>query len=152
MLMWLNRCMRRLQTNLSCLAALADRKTTVPPDPLVTPPPLNLSITLRVPQSPGADSAEKSPDPAATRGERAKIINELYQKLQSLFPHVDPRKELAAPTANQGAKGPNGQATTGGQDSNHGSPAPGAPGSQIQRTPQMGHVPTPMLQPQLAGS
>lgn len=152
--------MRRLQLNLSCLAALADRKSKEPPNPLVTPPPLNLNIKVRAPQT-QADE-KQLPDPVADRAERARLLRELYQKLQALFPHIDPNEELSNPMGvsnpnRPGMKGPNGQPAApgpgqvaGGQGSNHGSPAPGA---QLQRTPQMGNTPAPpMLQPQLAGS
>lgn len=147
--------------NLSCLAALADRKSKEPPNPLVTPPILNLNLKVRA--APTQANEKPPPDPATDRADRARVLKELYQKLQVLFPHIDPNEELANPMGvpnpnRPGMKGPNGQPAgpggqgqvAGGQGSNHGSPAPGA---QLHRTPQMGNTPAPpMVQPQLAGS
>ncbi|KAK3319308.1 hypothetical protein B0H66DRAFT_533811 [Apodospora peruviana] len=164
-------CMRRLQTNLSCLAALADRKVQVPPAPILTPPSLNPKIIVRMLRVAPDDNSpgEKTPDPIADRAERAQGLKDLYMKLQALFPGVDPRKEPGGgPQGQQGQQqqqhpnpgmmmkgGPNGQqqAAPGGQQgSNQGSPAPPG-GGQAQMTPQMGHAPAPMLQQlQPAGS
>ncbi|KFA78083.1 hypothetical protein S40288_05455 [Stachybotrys chartarum IBT 40288] len=88
-------CMRRIQTNLTYLAALADRKSEVkvPPYPAyLSAPPLNLSLRLRVP-SVGPDGSEQNIDPQADRVQRDQSIKDLYQKLQSLFPGIDPKKE-----------------------------------------------------------
>ncbi|KAK0714873.1 hypothetical protein B0H67DRAFT_226551 [Lasiosphaeris hirsuta] len=150
-------CMRRLQANLTYMAALADRKSQqAPPCPAyLMPPPLNLSIRLRVPQSMPDESSEKPPDPNADRGDRDKLLKDLYRRLQALFPGIDPRKEPATQVPNQRAGAPgqhhpsqgvmkaqpnqNGQ-MMGGQGSNHGSPAPGP-----QKTPQMANAANPMM-------
>lgn len=102
-------CMRRLQGNLSFLAALADRKGNVhvPPHPAyLAPPPWNLSIKLRKPATAPPQSDAKL-DPIADREERVKYISELYLKLQALFPGVDPKTEppLQAPRPQQGQPG-----------------------------------------------
>lgn len=148
-------CMRRLHTNLAYMAALADRKSLqAPPYPAyLMPPPLNLKLKLKVPQSIADDSSEKPPDPNLDREERDQLLKDLYKKLQALFPGVDPRKEpppqmpnqrtaaqqaVAAQQANL-MKAQNGQAL-GGPGSNHGSPAP-----QVQRTPQMTNAAAPMM-------
>lgn len=86
------RCMRRIQVNLTYLAALADRKSVHPPAPpaVLMPPPLNLGLKLRVSSD---ESPEKMPDPNADREERDRLMKHLYSKLQALFPGVDPKKE-----------------------------------------------------------
>ncbi|KAK3687349.1 hypothetical protein B0T22DRAFT_126364 [Podospora appendiculata] len=159
-------CMRRLQANLAYMAALADRKATVqvPAYPAyLTSPPLNLNITLRVSQTLPDESAEKTVDPKVDREERDKIMKDLYKKLQSLFPGIDPKKEPVPQMPNaragqpqqqqqQGAiKVQNGQAhAAGGQGSNHSSPGPG-PQKTPQMTPQMGNAAAPMLMAQVPG-
>lgn len=84
--------MRRIQVNLTYLAALADRKSVHPPAPpaVLMPPPLNLGLKLRVSSD---ESPEKMPDPNADREERDRLMKHLYAKLQALFPGVDPKKE-----------------------------------------------------------
>ncbi|KAI0447834.1 hypothetical protein F4803DRAFT_497742 [Xylaria telfairii] len=89
-------CMRRLQTNLSYLAGLADkeRKPTQPSQAsypaFLKPPPLNTSIKLRQVQSQDGNEAKTDiPD----REETAKYLGELYKRLQALFPDIDPNKE-----------------------------------------------------------
>ena len=144
--------MRRLQGNLTYLAALADRKVgQVPPCPAyLMPPPLNLGIKMRAPTA--SDSTEKAPDPdadreekdrvlTADREERDKLMKELYKKLQAQFPGIDPRREPAFPMSNSGAQQQQHNAQRqggpgGGQSSNQGSPAPTP---QAQRS---GHTPT----------
>ncbi|KAI0555506.1 hypothetical protein F4679DRAFT_172792 [Xylaria curta] len=87
-------CMRRLQTNLAYLAGLADkeRKPTQPSQPypaFLKPPPLNTGIKLRQQAQDGNEVKTDNTD----REETAKYIGELYRKLQSLFPDIDPNKE-----------------------------------------------------------
>ena len=85
--------MRRLQTNLAYLAALADKKgsTQLPPCPAyLKAPPLHTKIKLRAMQGP--DGTEGKAEPS-DRDETAKYITELYLKLQGLYPDVDPNKE-----------------------------------------------------------
>lgn len=121
-------CMRRLQGNLSYLAALADRKGNVhvPAHPAyIAPPPWNLSIKLRKPATAPPQSDAKL-DPTADREERVKYISELYSKLQALFPGVDPKTEPPQPPRPQGQ--------------------PGGPQAHGQRPP--GQQNTPVPQPQ----
>ncbi|CAH0015610.1 unnamed protein product [Clonostachys rhizophaga] len=90
-------CMRRLQTNLSYLATLADRKpdTKLPPCPAhMTPPPLNLSIKLRAPPF-VPEGVDSKVDPVTDREERDADIKDLYARLQACFPGIDPTKEPA---------------------------------------------------------
>jgi len=156
-------CMRRLHTNLAYLAALADRKAVqAPPYPAyLMPPPLNLSLKLRVPQNTPDEVIERPPDPNADREERDQALRDLYKRLQALFPGVDPRKEPPPPASqmpNQRAaaaaaqqpnqvlmKNQNGQMMAG---SNHGSPAPGP---HPQKTPQMASAVAPMMHSHPAG-
>lgn len=131
------------------MAALADRKSVqAPPCPAyLMPPPLNLKLKLRVPQSTSEDSTERPPDPNADREERDQMLKDLYKKLQALFPGVDPRKEpppqapnprAAPPGAQQSMKSQNGQM----MGQNNGSPAPGP---QPQKTPQMANSAGPTM-------
>ncbi|KAK1752122.1 hypothetical protein QBC47DRAFT_66445 [Echria macrotheca] len=155
-----NHCMRRLHTNLAYMAALADRKSLqAPPAPgYLMPPPLNLKLKLRVPQTIAEDSSEKPPDPNLDREERDQMLKDLYKKLQALFPGVDPRKEQpsggpnsrAAATSQQPnmAKGQNGQ-VMGAPGSNHGSPASAPPAHKTPQT-QMGNSVPPMMQTTMA--
>ncbi|KAG6279846.1 hypothetical protein E4U47_002271 [Claviceps purpurea] len=88
-------CMRRLQGNLSYMAALADRKpeVKVPPCPAyLSAPPLNLSLKLRAP-SVALEGRDPDLDPVADRKERDMALRDLYSKLQALFPGFDPKKE-----------------------------------------------------------
>ncbi|KAK7748619.1 hypothetical protein SLS53_000640 [Cytospora paraplurivora] len=91
--------------NLAYLASLADRKAPTQPAPAyLSPPPLNLKLKLR-PIAPTPD-AEKV-DGSADREERENIIKEQYQKLQALFPGVDPNKvPIIRPQQNPGAPNP----------------------------------------------
>jgi hypothetical protein len=164
------RCMRRLQGNLTYLAALADRKVgQVPLCPAhLMPPQLNLSVRMRSPRAQGTESSAKStePDPereekdrllTADREERDKLLKELYKKLQALFPGIDPRREpaFAIPNPNPNAaaqQAHNGQRQSGpvgGPLSNQGSPVAGA---QAQRPGQLSSQPTPMQQQVMGNS
>ncbi|UKZ73704.1 hypothetical protein TrVFT333_001354 [Trichoderma virens FT-333] len=135
-------CMRRLQANLSYMAALADRKPEVkgPPCPAyLSAPPLNLTLRPRgVPI--GAENSTTPPDPVVDREERNKSIMDLYRRLQAVFPTFDPKKEPAFRTAPSGQKPGNPMAP-----SQQASPA-------AQRTPQLPNMPGPPmnLQPNLA--
>ena len=75
--------MRRIQVNLAYLAAMADRKNVNTPAPptVLTPPPLNLGLKLRVSSD---EAPEKMPDPNADREERDRLMKHLYAKLQAL--------------------------------------------------------------------
>lgn len=91
-------CMRRLQTNLTYLAALADKKGNVTAAPCPTylkAPQLNTGIKLKMIAGPDGSESQEAPD----RAETAKYIQELYKKLQSLYPGIDPNKEPTFPAA-----------------------------------------------------
>ncbi|KAF3766833.1 hypothetical protein M406DRAFT_355377 [Cryphonectria parasitica EP155] len=57
---------------------------------ILSAPPLNTKLKLR--PMPSATDAEKA-DPIADRAERDAYIRELYKKLHTLFPGIDPTKE-----------------------------------------------------------
>ena len=151
--------MRRLQANLTYLAALADRKTSAsaPACPAyLTPPPLNLSIKMRAAAPAPGEATETPSDPTADRLERDKVIKELYRRLQAVFPGIDPKKEPASQMGGPrpagqpgqgGGKGTNGQMSAG-PGSAHGSPAPGPP---MNKTPQMANAAAPFMQGQPIG-
>ncbi|KAH6895378.1 hypothetical protein B0T10DRAFT_214359 [Thelonectria olida] len=127
-------CMRRLQANLSYMAALADRKPEVkaPPCPAyLTAPPLNLSLKPRA-----LEGSDKGIDLVVDREERDKSIKELYSRLQAVFPGFDPKKEPVYRVPPQG--GPQGQ-----------KPNPGMSQASptAQKTPQMTNMPAPPQQP-----
>ncbi|KAI9055089.1 hypothetical protein LZ554_000054 [Drepanopeziza brunnea f. sp. 'monogermtubi'] len=93
-------CMRRLQSNLAYLAAIADRShkpsSQIPAHPtIMTAPALSLKSPPRATSSsPKADTKKdepgEKPDDEGNRGER---LREQYRQLQALFPGVDPKKE-----------------------------------------------------------
>lgn len=124
-------CLRRLNANLQYLAALADRKNKLPPCPaIISAPPLNMAISVRyVPEN--AEGAEGPVDPAADRQERIKHLRGLYEKLQGLFPGIDPKKEPAF--SMQNAR-PQQQQKQGQQ---------GSPAGQGRGTPQMANAAAP---------
>ena len=148
--------MRRLNVNFAYMAPYADRRPAQPCPAILTPPPLNLNIKLRAPQSTPGEPTESMPDPNLDRVERDKILKDLYKKLQALYPGIDPRKEYTSQGANARPGQPGQQANQammkahqnvkgqmmGGQGSNHSSPAPGP---QTQRTPQMTNAAAPMM-------
>ncbi|KAF4467885.1 CYC8-general repressor of transcription [Fusarium albosuccineum] len=128
-------CMRRLQANLSYMAALADRKpeVKVPPCPAyLSAPPLNLSLKLRAPAV-GPDGSENKIDPVSDREERDKSIKDLYSRLQAAFPGFDPKKEPAFRMNTQ----------AGGQKA--GNPAANQGSPTAQKTPQMTNMPAPPM-------
>ncbi|KAK8118948.1 glutamine repeat protein-1 [Apiospora kogelbergensis] len=130
-------CMRRLQTNLSYLAALADKKGALqaPPCPMyLKPPPLHTKVKLRPMQNP--DGAEAKPE-ASDRDETAKYMTDLYTKLQGLYPDIDPSKE---PTYQVPANRSN-NTKPGVQTPSQASPVPGN-----KKTPTMTAAPAPQMQ------
>lgn len=87
--------------------ALADRKAKpqLPTSPAyLTPPPLNMQLKLKLPPTTADDPVERPADPVADRIERDALLKNLYKKLHSLYPGVDPRKEPPAQPA--GARPP----------------------------------------------
>jgi hypothetical protein len=134
----LSSCMRRLQGNLSYMAALADRKpdVKVPPcPPYLSPPPLNLALKLRAIPI-GAENSTLPIDPVADREERNRSILDLYRRLQAVFSEFDPKKEPAYRMSGSGQKPGNPMSA-----SQQASPA-------AQRTPQMSHMPGLPINPQ----
>ncbi|KAL3421077.1 hypothetical protein PVAG01_07522 [Phlyctema vagabunda] len=93
-----NEYMRRLQCNLAYLAAIADRShkpsSQIPPHPgIMSAPP------TRKPNSPSTGSpvnADVKSDHGEGDEERDTTLKELYERLQALFPGVDPKKDPQA--------------------------------------------------------
>ncbi|KAK8931892.1 hypothetical protein VCV18_000421 [Metarhizium anisopliae] len=132
-------CMRRLQANLSYMAAMADRKPEVkaPPCPAyLSAPPLNLSLKLRAAPI-RAEGQDANIDPVADRAERDQSIKDLYRRLQAVFPGFDPKKE---PVFRPGA----GQKAGIGQGPNQASPT-------VPQNPQMPNITAPPGHPGMMG-
>lgn len=127
--------MRRLQANLSYMAALADRKPDTKPPPCpayLMAPNLTLSVRLRAhPIVP--EGSNFKIDPVTDREERASAIKELYARLQACYPGIDPSKEPAF----RGAPG---------MGLKQGNPAMAQASPTAHKTPQMSHVPVPQHQ------
>jgi hypothetical protein len=109
--------MRRLQSNLAYLAAIADRahkpSSQIPAHPaIMSAPPLALHLnpTADATNTPKADAdgsetkkeegeAQKDTKEESkglggeTRGERIETLREQYKRLQALFPDADPKKD-----------------------------------------------------------
>jgi hypothetical protein len=109
-------CMRRLQSNLAYLAAIADRShkpsSQIPPHPAIlsapplTPKALSINHTIST-SSPNTNlKKEEYEDKKAEDFEedRDKILKDQYKRLQALFPGVDPKKEPAPQSANAVAR------------------------------------------------
>ena len=125
--------MRRLQSNLSYLATLTNRKDHASPAPcpaFLKAPPLNTNIQVRQQGPDGSDSKIDPSDREAT----SKYLQELYRKLQSLFPGIDPNKEPAIPVPGM---------RPGGQAAN----MPNKPGAHtpVQASPVTGNNRTPKM-------
>ncbi|KAE8447781.1 hypothetical protein EG329_010175 [Mollisiaceae sp. DMI_Dod_QoI] len=101
-------CMRRLQSNLAYLAAIADRShkpsSQIPPHPaIMSAPPLSPRPSTNSTSSPKSDAKkEESEDKKIEdiQEDQSEILKDLYKKLQALFPGVDPKKEPQVPAAN----------------------------------------------------
>jgi len=105
--------MRRLQSNLAYLAAIADRShkpsSQIPAHPAImsAPPiPSKSQPTSATTSSPQAETKkEESTDVKMPDNEdHAEILREQYKKLQALFPGVDPKKEPPLQSANSAAR------------------------------------------------
>lgn len=89
--------MRRLQSNLAYLAAIADRShkpsSQIPAHPAIMTAPI-LAPKSPTDASPHPDNKQDDfgdrPDDAESRCEN---LRDLYRQLQALFPGVDPKKE-----------------------------------------------------------
>ncbi|PQE31370.1 glutamine repeat -1 protein [Rutstroemia sp. NJR-2017a WRK4] len=104
-------CMRRLQYNLAYLAAIADRShkpaSQVPSHPAVMSAPFIAPAPKSIKSSePASTNGDGSPAPASeeTQEDRARIISDLYKRLQDLFPGVDPKRDVAPQQPNAAAR------------------------------------------------
>lgn len=95
--------MRRLQSNLAYLAAIADRShkpsSQIPPHPAIMYAPAITTKPLKIAalDSPSdetkkEDGDEKKPEELQEEN-RVELLKDQYKKLADLFPGVDPRKE-----------------------------------------------------------
>lgn len=129
------------------MAQLTTNKTDVPRQPApmyLSPPPFNLKLKYRPVAPPGADGEEV--DGGEGREEREKYLKEQYQKLQALFPGIDPTREPTfRPMARQsqpnaGTTGQNAQQMGhmgGPQGPMQGNAAPSPVSSSHKTTPQL---------------
>ncbi|EFX05634.1 hypothetical protein CMQ_3703 [Grosmannia clavigera kw1407] len=155
-------CMKRIQSNLSYLASLADRKVTANaakgPGFLMAPA-LSLGFRLRPQPSSAPDAIGMTDvDINSDREDRLRYIKELYAKLQSFYPGVDYTKEPAFGPQSSGAHGAPGGAGVPGPNPaamaafNNRAMSQGvhqaSPVSQPHRTPQMGMMAGPPGPPQ----
>lgn len=114
-------CMRRLQSNLAYLAAIADRShkpsSQIPAHPaIMTAPSITTKPFASIPVPPAPAAAGGSPGNEAKKEEadelkpedhnedRAEGLRDLYKRLQDLFPGVDFKKEPQMPAANPAAR------------------------------------------------
>ncbi|KAJ0114513.1 hypothetical protein J7T55_004756 [Diaporthe amygdali] len=138
---------QRLQANLAYLASLADRKQSSQHAPAyLTPPPLTLRLKLRpMAATPDAEKVDGSAD----REEREKLMREQYQKLQTLFPGIDPNNvPVSRPQMKPGAANPAMAMQNAQRMGSLGSiPIPQSPASSAHHgTPQMSNAATPTNQ------
>jgi hypothetical protein len=105
--------MRRLQSNLAYLAAIADRShkpsSQIPPHPAIMYAPAITTKPLKIAalDSPSDETKkeegdDKKPDELEEE-DRVALLKDQYKKLADLFPGVDPRKE-AKPQQQQAPK------------------------------------------------
>ncbi|KAK7721027.1 hypothetical protein SLS64_001321 [Diaporthe eres] len=138
---------QRLQANLAYLASLADRKQSSQPAPAyLTPPILTMRLKLRpMPATPDAEKVDGSGD----REDREKLMREQYQKLQTLFPGIDPNNvPVSRPQPKPGAANPAMAMQNAQRMGSLGSiPIPQSPASSAHHgTPQMSNAATPTNQ------
>lgn len=144
-------CMRRLQGNLAYLAHLADNKKAAsgqaaPAHPsYMKPPPLSPKVRIRA--APPTEGAEGKAVEPGNRDDTIRYFNDLYTKLQHLYPGVDYNKEpaLPPPGARPGPQGPNAHKQMPSQSNiSVASPVPGK-----QATPKMAASGPPQMPPQM---
>ena len=131
--------MRRLQANLTYLAAIADRShkpsSQIPPHPaIISAPQLSpLRSKIKSPKSSPKQNpnikSESTASPKTSNGlidaggseepeDRGLTIKTLYTKLQALFPGVDPKKEPPLPSVAMKSAQQKGQAQAQAQKQN----------------------------------
>ncbi|KAG9231627.1 hypothetical protein BJ875DRAFT_111826 [Amylocarpus encephaloides] len=103
-------CMRRLQSNLAYLAAIADRShkpsSQIPPHPAIMfAPSVTQKSTSSAPSSsPKAEEGEEGEKAERAHQDRIELLKDCYKQLQALFPGVDPHKEPPMPQPNPAAR------------------------------------------------
>ncbi|PBP25232.1 putative endo-1,3(4)-beta-glucanase [Diplocarpon rosae] len=100
-------CMRRLQSNLAYLAAIADRShkpsSQIPPHPAILVAPVLNSKSIAGASGASADyeaDNEEKDEQAKGNDTRGEILKELYKQLQAVFPGVELKKEAPIQAAN----------------------------------------------------
>ncbi|KAF4610364.1 hypothetical protein G7Y89_g15756 [Cudoniella acicularis] len=106
-------CMRRLQSNLAYLAAIADRShkpsSQIPAHPAImtapplTPKPSNPTTSSSPKAEPKKEETEEK-KPEEAEEDRLEILKDQYKRLQELFPGVDPKKEPTMQAPNPAAR------------------------------------------------
>ncbi|TVY85836.1 hypothetical protein LAWI1_G008231, partial [Lachnellula willkommii] len=107
-------CMRRLQSNLAYLAAIADRShkpsSQIPPHPaIMTAPSITSKPPLKFPFPDETETKEEDSDEKKKEKEdepeddRVEVLKDQYKKLQDLFPGVDFKKDAQMAAARQQA-------------------------------------------------
>jgi len=104
--------MRRLQSNLAYLAAIADRShkpsSQIPPHPaIMTAPSITPKPPLKCPSSDESETKEEDSDKKKLDEQdedRVEMLKDQYKKLQDLFPGVDPKKDPQMPSGARAQK------------------------------------------------
>jgi len=107
-------CMRRLQSNLAYLAAIADRShkpsSQIPPHPaIMTAPSITSKPALKFPFPDETETKEEDSDAKKKENmeeldeDRVEVLKDQYKKLQDLFPGVDFKKDAQMAAARQQA-------------------------------------------------
>ncbi|ATZ51742.1 hypothetical protein BCIN_07g03270 [Botrytis cinerea B05.10] len=94
-------CMRRLQSNLAYLAAIADRShkpaAQIPSHPAIMfAPTLTYKPAHTIPISAPTNDDDPASKPEEGHEDRREILKEAYERLQALYPGVDPKKDTPA--------------------------------------------------------
>lgn len=153
--------MRRLQANLAYLAALADKKSQGTPSSspaFLKAPPLNTRAKLKPMPAPDAadgtnpgQASSNNNSTASDREETSRYLQDLYKKLQALFPGVDPNKEPMMPgPGNRTGPGP-GPKQPGIQTPSQVSPVPGNKQPPLMPPQQQQQMGFPGQQPHMMG-
>lgn len=93
--------MRRLQSNLAYLAAIADRShkpaAQIPSHPAIMfAPTLTYKPAHTIPISAPTNDDDPASKPEEGHEDRREILKEAYERLQALYPGVDPKKDTPA--------------------------------------------------------
>jgi hypothetical protein len=105
--------MKRLQSNLAYLAAIADRShkpsSQIPAHPAIMlapsiKPRTTNSVSSSSPKTEDRADGMEDKKPDTSDAERIETLKDYYKQLQALFPGVDPNKEPVLPQPNAAAR------------------------------------------------